>query len=105
MDGFPEPGGDDAVQNSKVSRAGRKTGRRPEGHLRFGSGVQRRHVVGRDTTIDRIKNEHDAIFVAAGASSSTRIPLEGRDKESFGDGSTLRDVALGKDVQVGGRVG
>ena len=81
MDGFPEPGG---MMRYGIPKY-RVPAERLAGDLRviFDLGVvfKGNTLVGRDTTIDQIKNEHDAIFVAAGASSSTRIPLEGRDKE------------------------
>ena len=58
-------------------------------------------IVGRDVSLAHVKSEHDAVFIATGASSSGKIPLEGREKEGVLWGwEFLRDVALGKEVNI-----
>ncbi len=105
IDGFPEPGG--------MMRYGIPRYRVPEARLErdvkvildLGVEFQGNTLVGRDTTLDQLRTEHDAIFVAAGAASSAKIPLEGSDKEGVLWGwEFLRDVALGKEVLVGTKV-
>ena len=105
MDSFPKPGG--------MMRYGIPSYRVPEDRLDkdlkiildlgvlFKGGLS----IGRDLTLDQVKKEHDAVFIAAGAASSAKIPLEGCDKTGVLWGwEFLRDVALGKDVQIGTHV-
>lgn len=105
IDGFPKPGG--------MMRYGIPQYRLPELRLDedvkvildLGVTFKGDTLVGRDTTLGQIRNEHDAVFIAAGAASSAKIPLEGRDKEGVLWGwEFLRDVALGKDMPVGASV-
>lgn len=59
-------------------------------------------VVGKDLSMDQLKKDFDAVFVASGANSSARIPLEGADKEGVLWGwDFLRDTALGKETKLG----
>lgn len=59
-------------------------------------------VIGRDVTMDQLKQDHDAVFIASGANSSATIPLEGADKKGVLWGwEFLRDVALGKEFELG----
>ena len=63
--------------------------------------------VGRDMTLDQIKTEHDAVFMAAGAASSRQeSPWKAREKARVLWGwEFLRDVALGEDVTRGRKGG
>lgn len=105
LDAFPEPGG--------TMRYGIPRYRLPEDRINrdikhildlgvvFKGNVQ----VGRDIEFEQVKRENDAVFVATGANSSIRIPIEGTDKQGVYWGwEFLRDVALGKEVSVGSDV-
>ena len=60
--------------------------------------------VGKDIDIQTIRQEHDALFIAAGASAGVSSGLEGEELSGVVDGLTfLRDVASGNDVPVGMR--
>jgi len=105
IDGFPEPGGMMRYGIPKYRLPAERLDRDVKIILDLGVVFKGNTFVGRDTNIDQIKNEHDAIFIATGAASSTTIPLEGREKEGVLWGwEFLRDVALGKDVQLGSGV-
>jgi len=105
FDAFPKPGG--------MMRYGVPRYRLPEDRLErdlkpiFEMGVQFQGdtVVGKDVTIDALKKKHDAVFIACGAASSTRIPLEGADKEGFLWGwDFLTQVARGQAPTIGNDV-
>lgn len=62
--------------------------------------------VGKDVSFDDLKKDYDAIFLASGANSSVKIPLEGSDKEGVLWGwDFLKDVGLGKTFDFKGTVG
>ena len=105
MDSFPKPGG--------MMRYGIPSYRVPEDRLDkdleiildMGVLFKGSLSVGRDLTLEQVKKEHDAVFIAAGAASSAKIPLEGSEKTGVLWGwEFLRDVALGRDVQIGTNV-
>jgi NADH-quinone oxidoreductase subunit F len=55
--------------------------------------------VGRDVSMDDLRDEFNAIFVAVGAHKSMRLGIEGEDLEGVSHGVVfLRDVALGEDM-------
>jgi NADPH-dependent glutamate synthase beta subunit-like oxidoreductase/NAD-dependent dihydropyrimidine dehydrogenase PreA subunit len=54
-------------------------------------------VIGKDVTLDQLKKDFDVLFLASGANGSTKIPVDGADKEGVLWGwDFLRDVALGE---------
>ena len=60
--------------------------------------------VGKDVDIETIRQEHDALFIAVGASPGVSPALEGEELSGVVDGLTfLRDVASGNDVPIGAR--
>jgi len=62
-------------------------------------------AVGKDITLDQLKTDFDAIFVASGANGSARIPLEGAEKKGLLWGwEFLCDVGLGKTFDLSGDV-
>ena len=70
--------------------------------LDSGVDFQGNTLIGDDLTLSDIKNKHDAVLVATGANSSTKIPLEGADKDNVLWGwEFLRDVSLGQTFSVG----
>jgi NADPH-dependent glutamate synthase beta subunit-like oxidoreductase/NAD-dependent dihydropyrimidine dehydrogenase PreA subunit len=105
IDGFPEPGGMMRYGIPKYRLPAERLDKDVKVILDLGVIFKGNTFVGRDTTIDQVKNEHDAIFIATGAAASTRIPLEGREKEGVLWGwEFLRDVALEKDLKIGSNV-
>jgi NADPH-dependent glutamate synthase beta subunit-like oxidoreductase len=62
-------------------------------------------VIGKDLTLDQLKKDFDAVFVASGANGSTKIPLEGSEKEGVLCGwDFLRDIGMGKSFDFKGAV-
>lgn len=58
--------------------------------------------IGQDVSLDQLKKDFDAVYIASGANSSARIPLEGQDKEGVIWGwDFLRDVSLGLEPALG----
>jgi formate dehydrogenase beta subunit len=61
--------------------------------------------VGRDVAFDELRRQFAAVIIACGAKRSRALPLPGGDAIGvMGGVDFLRDVALGKDVQLGQRV-
>lgn len=62
-------------------------------------------VLGKDFTIESLKNEYDAVFVATGAWLSTKLGCEGDSSEGVVGGiDMLYRVAMGEKVDLGKRV-
>jgi heterodisulfide reductase subunit A len=56
-------------------------------------------------TLDDLRRDYDAVFVAVGAHSERRLRIEGEDLDGMAPGAVfLRDLNLGKPVTVGRRV-
>ncbi|MBI5443824.1 MAG: FAD-dependent oxidoreductase, partial [Deltaproteobacteria bacterium] len=67
----------------------------------FVSGV----AVGKDVTFEEVREDHQAVFLAAGNALSRRIPLEGSERDGVLWGlDFLRDVSLKTGVKIGERV-
>jgi len=105
FDAFPQPGG--------MMRYGIPKYRLPEERLErdlkdiLAAGVKfsGSTVLGKDISLAQLKKDYDAVFLATGANSSTRISLEGSDKRGVLWGwEFLRDVALGLKFDLGQRV-
>jgi len=105
FDAFPKPGG--------AMRYGIPNYRLPEERLdkdindilELGITFKGETVIGKDVTLDDLKKDFDAVFLASGANGSTRIPVEGSDKEGVLWGwDFLKDVALGESFDLGGDV-
>ena len=95
-DAFPKPGG--------MLRYGIPNYRLPEERLdkdigeilELGVIFKGNMTIGKDITLDRLKEDSNAIFVASGANGSIKIPLEGVEKGGVLWGwEFLRDVGLG----------
>lgn len=105
FDGFPKPGGMMRYGIPRYRMSEDRLDRDLKAIFDLGVDFQGNTLVGQDITLDKIKQEHDAVFIAAGAPSSAKIPLEGSDKEGVLWGwEFLRDVALDYDVWVGEKV-
>lgn len=61
--------------------------------------------VGKDIQIKRLYDESAAVLMAVGAKKSRMIPMDGADNRGVSGGvDFLRDVSLGKDMQIGPKV-
>jgi len=105
FDAFPKPGG--------MMRYGIPNYRVPEERLdkdikdilEWGVTFKGDTAVGEDITLEQLKKDFDAIFVASGANGSSKITLEGSGKKGVLWGwDFLRDVGLGKTFDFGGDV-
>lgn len=97
FDAFPKPGG--------MMRYGIPDYRLPEERLdkdindilELGVVFEGNTTIGKDVTLDQLKNDFDAVFIASGANGSVQIALEGSDKSGVLWGwDFLRDVGMGK---------
>lgn len=105
FDAFPKPGG--------AMRYGIPNYRLPEERLdkdisdilELGITFKGETVIGKDVTMDELKKNFDALFLASGANGSTRIPVEGSEKKGVLWGwDFLKDVALGESFDMTGDV-
>jgi heterodisulfide reductase subunit A2 len=61
--------------------------------------------IGKEISIDQLRNDCDAIYLATGAPLSNKLRIEGEDAEGVTHGvDFLRDVNEGKEVTVGDKV-
>lgn len=104
-DSFPKPGG--------MMRYGIPNYRLPEERLdkeisdilELGVTFKGNTTIGKEITLDQLKNDFDAVFVASGANGSIMIPLEGAEKKNVLWGwDFLRDVGLGETFDFKGDV-
>jgi len=105
FDTFPKPGG--------MMRYGIPDYRLPEERLdkdiddilALGVVFKGNTTIGSDISLDQLKKEFDAVFVASGANGSVHIPLEGSEKRGVLWGwDFLKDVGLGKPFEFEGDV-
>jgi len=105
LDSFPKPGG--------AMRYGIPRYRVPEDRLdkdindilELGVTFKGDTVIGKDMSLDRLRNDHDAVFIASGANSSARVPVDNADQKGVLWGwEFLRDVALGEEFELGRNV-
>ncbi|RLB38915.1 MAG: hypothetical protein DRH20_04785 [Deltaproteobacteria bacterium] len=105
FDAFPKPGG--------AMRYGIPNYRLPEERLdrdiqeilETGVVFKGGTIIGKDLSLNDLKKNFDAVFLATGANGSAKIPLEGSGKEGVLWGwDFLRDVALGETFELSGTV-
>jgi NADPH-dependent glutamate synthase beta subunit-like oxidoreductase/NAD-dependent dihydropyrimidine dehydrogenase PreA subunit len=105
FDAFPKPGG--------MIRYGIPDYRVPEERLdkdindilEWGVTFKGDTTIGEDITLDQLKKDFNAIFMASGANGSSKITLEGSEKKGVLWGwDFLRDVGLGRTFDFGGDV-
>ncbi|MFO7991054.1 MAG: FAD-dependent oxidoreductase [Thermoplasmata archaeon] len=71
----------------------------------LGVGVETEVELGKDITLQELREENDAVFMATGAWESWCIPIEGEDLPGVMSGiDFLIDVAQGKEVEIGDKV-
>jgi formate dehydrogenase (NADP+) beta subunit len=105
FDAFPKPGG--------MLRYGIPEYRLPEKRLdkdikaimQWGLKFKGNTTIGKDITMEQLKRDYDALFLAGGANGSLKIPLSGADKRGVLWGwDFLREVKLGKAPKLRGVV-
>lgn len=105
FDSFPKPGG--------TMRYGIPNYRLPEERLdkdindilEWGVTFKGNTVIGKDLTLDQLKGDFDAVFVASGANGSAKISLEGSEKKGVLWGwDFLRDIGMGQSFDFKGDV-
>jgi formate dehydrogenase beta subunit len=104
-DSFPKPGGmlRYGIPNYRLPE--KRLDRDVKAILEWGVKFQGSTRVGKDISLDQLKKEQDAIFLASGANASARIPLKGAEKKGVLWGwDFLRDVKLGKAPKMRGEV-
>jgi len=73
--------------------------------LSVGVELKTNTALGRDLSLEDLRQEYDAVLLALGAQLARRIPVEGADLEGVLWGMDfLREVRQGKDLKVGDRV-
>ncbi|MBW2090570.1 MAG: FAD-dependent oxidoreductase, partial [Deltaproteobacteria bacterium] len=93
FDSFPKPGG--------MMRYGIPGYRLPEERL----DRDIKDILGKDITLDQLKDDYDAVFIASGANDSAKIALQGADKKGvFWGLDFLREVGQGKSFDLEGDV-
>jgi len=105
LDAFPKPGGTTRYGIPKYRLPDERLDKDINAILDLGVTFQGNTVVGKDVTLEELKKDYDAVFIALGANASAKIPIEGADKKGVYWGlDFLRDVALSKKVLVGSEV-
>jgi NADH-quinone oxidoreductase subunit F len=71
----------------------------------LGVEIRTNTAVGKDVTLDKLKEEHSAVFVAIGAYKGFKMKIPGENTEGVIDAiEFLMDVNLGRPVKIGDRV-
>jgi formate dehydrogenase (NADP+) beta subunit len=104
-DSFPKPGGMMRYGIPDYRLPSERLDKDIEAILDSGVIFHGNTTVGKDITLDELKKEHDAVFLASGANGSAKIPIEGSEKEGVLWGwDFLKDVALGGNLNLEGDV-
>ncbi len=104
-DSFPKPGGMMRYGIPDYRLPAERLDKDIEAVLDSGVIFHGNTTVGKDITLDQLKKEHEAVFLASGANGSARIPIEGSEKEGVLWGwDFLKDVALGGNLNLEGDV-
>jgi formate dehydrogenase beta subunit len=105
FDEFPQPGGMMRYGIPKYRLPQERLDKDVAAIMDLGVTFKGETSIGGNISLEDIKKDFDAVFIASGANSSAQIPLEGRDMNGVLWGwDFLRDVALGKDVNLGKEV-
>jgi formate dehydrogenase beta subunit len=105
FDEFPQPGGMMRYGIPKYRLPQERLDKDVAAIMDLGVTFKGETSIGGNISLEDIKKDFDAVFIASGANSSAQIPLEGRDMNGVLWGwDFLRDVALGKDVKLGKEV-
>jgi len=72
---------------------------------KLGVKIKTNTTIGKDITLDKLKEEYNAIFIAVGAHKGLKMKVPGEDSEGVIDAvEFLRDVNLGREVKIGDKV-
>ena len=72
---------------------------------KLGVEIKTNTTIGKDITLDKLKKEYEAIFIAVGAHKGLKMKIPGEDVEGVIDAvEFLRDVNLGREVKIGDKV-
>jgi NADH-quinone oxidoreductase subunit F len=72
---------------------------------RLGVEIKTNTTVGKDVSLDKLKEEYKAVFIAIGAQKGLKMKIPGEDAEGVIDAiEFLRDINLGRKVKIGDRV-
>ena len=105
IDSLPKPGGTMRYGIPKYRLPEARLDKDIEVILEMGVRFQGNTQVGRDVTLEEIKQDYDAVFIAVGASASAKIPVEGTEKSGVYWGlDFLRGVVLGMAAPIGSEV-
>ncbi len=105
LDAFPKPGGMMRYGIPKYRVTEERLDKDVDEVLALGVKFEGGVEVGKDITLAELKKKYDAVFVSSGANSSARISLAGENKKGVLWGwEFLRDVALGRSVELGKKV-
>lgn len=105
FEALPEPGGMLRVGIPEY-RLPKKILRQEIGYIqKLGVEIRTGVQVGKDLALEKLKKGYDAIFVGVGAHGGMKLGVEGEDIPGVMEGiQFLRDVSLGKKVNVGRKV-
>ncbi|MGA8572210.1 MAG: FAD-dependent oxidoreductase [Desulfobaccales bacterium] len=105
IDSLPKPGGTMRYGIPKYRLPEARLDKDIEVILEMGVRFQGDTQVGQDVTLEEIKQDYDAVFIAVGASASAKIPVEGTEKSGVYWGlDFLRGVVLGMAAPIGSEV-
>ena len=72
---------------------------------KLGVDIKTNTTIGKDITLDKLKEEYKAIFIAVGAHKGLKMKITGEDSEGVIDAvEFLRDVNLDREVKIGDKV-
>ncbi len=72
---------------------------------KLGVEIKTNTTIGKDIPLDKLKEEHKAIFIATGAHKGLKMKIPGEDAEGVIDAvEFLRDFNLGREVKIGDKV-
>jgi NADH-quinone oxidoreductase subunit F len=72
---------------------------------KLGVEIKTNTTIGKDITLDKLKEEYKAIFIAVGAHKGLKMKIPGEDSEGVIDAvEFLRDINLGREVKIGDKV-
>jgi len=72
---------------------------------KLGVEIKTNTTVGKDISLDKLKEEYNAVFIAIGAHKGLKMKIPGEDADGVIDAiEFLRDVNLGRNVKIGGKV-
>ena len=72
---------------------------------KLGVDIKTNTTIGKDITLDKLKEEYEAIFIAVGAHKGLKMKIPGEETEGVIDAvEFLRDVNLDREVKIGDKV-